>query len=185
MHALAMLRYHNTGCSDARCFAACPYAFAGVSSEWLRQVCATSAAVVGGAPGPVPQERGTGRGCLPPGTAGLEVTRPWALERQKRHQQRHFHFTIRASYLVTSVDKHQLSIFEETPTTSPAKKTEKILLVRLVNICSKSSHGVGSDEKYLAANKARSELLSGNSQSLLSWVAKELGRWKPSEKNCF
>ena len=115
MHTLAMLRYHNTGCSDARCFAACPYAFAGVSSEWLWQVCATSAAVVGGAPGPVPQERGTGRGCLPPGTAGLEVTRPWALERQKRHQIRHFHFTIRASYLVTSVDKHQLSIFEETP----------------------------------------------------------------------
>jgi len=44
-------------------------------SDW-REAFATSAAVGGGAPGPVPQERGTGRGCLPPGTAGLEVTRP-------------------------------------------------------------------------------------------------------------
>jgi hypothetical protein len=33
MHALAGLRYRNTGCSDARCFAAFPYAFAGVSTE--------------------------------------------------------------------------------------------------------------------------------------------------------
>jgi hypothetical protein len=62
---------------------------------------------------------------------------------------------------VTSVDKHQLSIFEETPTTSPAKKTGKILLVRLVNICSKSSQGVEADEKHLAANEARSVLLAG------------------------
>ncbi len=30
-------------------------------SDWW-EACATSAAVVGGAPGPVPQERGTGRG---------------------------------------------------------------------------------------------------------------------------
>ncbi|MEE9528286.1 MAG: hypothetical protein V3W07_11530, partial [Syntrophobacteria bacterium] len=33
MHALARLRYLNAGCSNARCFAAYPYAFAGVSSE--------------------------------------------------------------------------------------------------------------------------------------------------------
>ncbi len=33
MHGLAGLRYRNTGCSDARCFAAYPYAFSGVSSE--------------------------------------------------------------------------------------------------------------------------------------------------------
>jgi hypothetical protein len=46
-----------------------------LQSDW-REVCATSPAVAGGAPGPVPQERGTGRGCLPPVTAGLEVTRP-------------------------------------------------------------------------------------------------------------
>jgi hypothetical protein len=59
------------------------------------------------------------------------------------------------------------------------------LLVRLVNICSKPSQSVGADEKYLAANKARSELLSGNSQPLLSWAAKEFGRWKPPERNCF
>ena len=37
-------------------------------SEW-RKVCATSAAVTGGAPGPGPQERGTGRGRRPPGSA--------------------------------------------------------------------------------------------------------------------
>jgi hypothetical protein len=33
MHTLAGLRYRNTGCSDARCFAASPYAFTAVSSE--------------------------------------------------------------------------------------------------------------------------------------------------------
>ena len=33
-------------------------------SDW-RKVCATSAAVAGGNPGPVPWERGTGRGCTP------------------------------------------------------------------------------------------------------------------------
>ena len=44
-------------------------------SDW-REACATSAAVSGGAPGPVPQERGTGRGRLPPPTTALEVTRP-------------------------------------------------------------------------------------------------------------
>ncbi|MDH3557333.1 MAG: hypothetical protein OES18_15935 [Deltaproteobacteria bacterium] len=44
-------------------------------SDWC-EACATSAAVGGGAPGPVPQERGTGRGRLPPNTAALEVTRP-------------------------------------------------------------------------------------------------------------
>ncbi|UCG12878.1 MAG: hypothetical protein JSU72_20830, partial [Deltaproteobacteria bacterium] len=44
----------------------------------------TSAAVGGGAPGPVSQERGTGRGRLPPRTGALEVTRPAALEPQKR-----------------------------------------------------------------------------------------------------
>ncbi len=33
MHALAGLRYRNTGCSDARCSAASPYAFVGVSSK--------------------------------------------------------------------------------------------------------------------------------------------------------
>ena len=44
-------------------------------SAWW-EACATSAAVGGGAPGPVPQERGTGRGRLPPHTAALEVTRP-------------------------------------------------------------------------------------------------------------
>jgi hypothetical protein len=55
---------------------------------------------------------------------------------------------------VTSVDKHQLSIFEETPTSSLAKITENILLVTLVNICSKSSQGVEADKKHLAANKS-------------------------------
>ena len=44
-------------------------------SDWW-EACATSAAVGGGAPGPGPQERGTGRGRLPPHTASLEVTRP-------------------------------------------------------------------------------------------------------------
>ena len=44
-------------------------------SDWC-EACATSAAVGGGAPGPVPQERGTGRGRPPPNTAALEVTRP-------------------------------------------------------------------------------------------------------------
>ena len=44
-------------------------------SDWW-EACATSAAVGGGAPGPVPQERGTGRGRLLPPTAALEVTRP-------------------------------------------------------------------------------------------------------------
>jgi len=44
-------------------------------SDWW-EACATSAAVGGGAPGPVPQERGTGRGRLPPHIAALEVTRP-------------------------------------------------------------------------------------------------------------
>jgi hypothetical protein len=44
----------------------------------------TSAAVGGGAPGPVPQERGTGRGRLPPHAAALEVTRPGDSEPQKR-----------------------------------------------------------------------------------------------------
>jgi hypothetical protein len=44
-------------------------------SDWW-EVCATSAAVGGGAPGPVPQERGTGRGRFPPHRAALEVTRP-------------------------------------------------------------------------------------------------------------
>ena len=43
----------------------------------------TSAGGGGGAPGPVAQERGTGRGRLPPRTAALEVTRPAALEPQK------------------------------------------------------------------------------------------------------
>jgi hypothetical protein len=53
----------------------------------------------------------------------------------------------------------------------PGEKNRKNFvgkLVRLVNICSKSSQGVGADEKHLAANKARSELLSGDSQPLLS-----------------
>jgi hypothetical protein len=44
-------------------------------SDWW-EACDTSAAVGGGAPGRVPQERGTGRGRLPPHTAALEVTRP-------------------------------------------------------------------------------------------------------------
>ena len=54
-------------------------------SDWW-EVCATSAAVGGGAPGPVPQERGTGRGRLPPHTAAPEVTRPepWNDRRKTR-----------------------------------------------------------------------------------------------------
>ena len=44
-------------------------------SDWW-EAYATSAAVGAGAPGPVPQERGTGRGCLPPNPAALEVARP-------------------------------------------------------------------------------------------------------------
>ncbi len=42
------------------------------------------------------------------------------------------------------------------------------MLVILVNICLKPSQGVEADEKHLAANKAHSDLLSGNSQPLLS-----------------
>jgi hypothetical protein len=42
-------------------------------SDWW-EVCATSAAVGGGASGP--PQAGAGRGCLPPPTATLEVTRP-------------------------------------------------------------------------------------------------------------
>ena len=53
-----------------------PLAFlAFLLSDWW-EACASSAAGGGGAPGPVLQERGTGRGCLPPSTAALEVTRP-------------------------------------------------------------------------------------------------------------
>jgi hypothetical protein len=44
-------------------------------SDWW-EACATSAAGGGGAPGPVPQEWGTGRGRLPPNPAAPEVTRP-------------------------------------------------------------------------------------------------------------
>jgi hypothetical protein len=55
-------------------------------SDW-RKVCATSAAVAGGPPGLVPQERGTGRGRPPPATAELEVTRPRDSERKKRHKE--------------------------------------------------------------------------------------------------
>jgi hypothetical protein len=44
-------------------------------SDWW-EACATSAAVGGGAPGPVPLERQTARGRLPPNPAALEVTRP-------------------------------------------------------------------------------------------------------------
>ncbi len=57
-------------------------------SDW-REAFATSAAVGGGAPGPVPQERGTGRGCRPPPTAALEVTRPepW---NDRRHTRKTF-----------------------------------------------------------------------------------------------
>jgi hypothetical protein len=54
-------------------------------SDWW-EACATSAAVGGGAPGPVPQERGTGRGRLPPNPAALEVTwpEPWNDRRNTR-----------------------------------------------------------------------------------------------------
>jgi len=54
-------------------------------SDWW-EACATSAAVGGGAPGPVPQERGTGRGRLPPNPAALEVTmpEPWNDSRNNR-----------------------------------------------------------------------------------------------------
>ncbi len=45
-------------------------------SDWWEAWATSNAAVVGGAPGPVPQERGTGRGRLPPPTAAFEVTRP-------------------------------------------------------------------------------------------------------------
>ena len=57
-------------------------------SDWW-EACATSAAVGGGAPGPGPQERGTGRGRLPPHTAALEVTRqePWNDRRNARNVQ--------------------------------------------------------------------------------------------------
>jgi hypothetical protein len=69
----------------------------------------------------------------------------------------------------------RLTFSLKTPPTSPVKKTGKILLVKLVNICSKPSQGIGADEKHLAANKARSELLSGNSQPLLSEPPKNSG----------
>ncbi len=54
-------------------------------SDWW-EACATSAAVGGGAPGPVPKERGPGRGRLPPHAAALEVTRtePWNDRRNTR-----------------------------------------------------------------------------------------------------
>ncbi len=54
-------------------------------SDWW-EACVTSAAVGGGAPGPVPQERGTGRGRRPPHPAALEVTRqePWNDRRNTR-----------------------------------------------------------------------------------------------------
>jgi hypothetical protein len=52
-------------------------------SDWW-EACVISAAVCGGAPGP--PEAGTGRGCLPPPTAALEVTRlePWNERRNTR-----------------------------------------------------------------------------------------------------
>jgi hypothetical protein len=76
MLALAKLRCVRAGGSGARCFAACPLAFlVFLLSDWW-EACATSPAVGGEAPGPVRQERGTGRGRLPPNPAVLEVTRP-------------------------------------------------------------------------------------------------------------
>jgi hypothetical protein len=65
-------------------------------SDWW-EACATSAAVGGGAPGPVPQERGTGRGRLLPPTAALEVTPPQAesLGTTEETPGRYFHFHMR------------------------------------------------------------------------------------------
>ena len=44
----------------------------------------TSEAVGGGAPGPVPQERGTGRGCLPPQRSCARSDQAGASEPKKR-----------------------------------------------------------------------------------------------------
>jgi hypothetical protein len=52
-----------------------------VSQRDWREGCATSAAAVGGAPGP--PQAGTGRGCLPPPAAALEVTSLEPSERQE------------------------------------------------------------------------------------------------------
>ena len=62
-------------------------------SDWW-EACATSAAVGGGAPGPVPQERGTGRGRLPPHSAALEVTRPEP-RNDRRNTRKTFSFQMR------------------------------------------------------------------------------------------
>jgi hypothetical protein len=68
-------------------------------SDWW-EACATSPPAAdwgGGAPGPVPQERETGRGRLPPNPAAHEVTPPQAesLGTTEEIPGRHFHFQIR------------------------------------------------------------------------------------------
>ena len=83
-------------------------------SDW-RKVCATSATVVGGAPGPVPEERGTGRGRLPPDTVALEVTRPRDSERGKRLKQCISTYKLTETLLTLSVYRHQASIFGASP----------------------------------------------------------------------
>ncbi len=63
-------------------------------SDWW-EARATSAAVGGGAPGPVPQERGTGRGRLTPHAAALEVTRPEPWNDRRNTRKTLFHFQMR------------------------------------------------------------------------------------------
>ena len=69
-------------------------------SDW-RKVCATSAAAGGGAPGPVPQERGTGRGRLPPNPAAPEVTPPQADETRTQEQIQGMSFQLSQLRLVS------------------------------------------------------------------------------------
>ncbi len=83
-------------------------------SDWW-EACATSAVVGGGAPGP--PQAGTGRGCLPPHTAALEVTPPQAESLGTREETpgRHLHFHTRPQLGNNFNGKLQACIFGERP----------------------------------------------------------------------